>query len=394
MFEMTRRRSNHGGMNPTDGAGYAPVSLGTGVRANSRTPPMRMTGTDRIGSFEWTGALPSGSVLFNLLVYAGLFKSLRDAAKSRQHIKYHRLSFKFSSATNTARNGSYVAAFISDADDEVPVNPVQRCEEVAGAPGMIEDSIWKTRSVNVVNGNGQSTSNAITDPTPKGHYTSVGPEKRDYSPGYIRAVVDAPVDQAGAMVLYCTYDVTLYTQARQIDSDDTLKEDMEIRSSNTVGGRQGSKAVSVVPASSTATSSDAYWEYVFPDYERPEAPTVFELETPMMVSAIAAPWQVCSTPYIQYLPDAPNGTPDFFPVVDPLQGPQPYWNFAVPDQADSNDTDDFTWWAIAADVLWTVVDLFLLRDRREGRDRHEVINTAEGCTNVPRKPKGIRRKLK
>lgn len=213
---MPKRRGARGGLNPTSGAGYAPVSLGTGVRANSRTPAMKLEGTDRIAVVNWGDeGLATGAVLFNLLITTGIFKSLRDVAKARQYIRWDHLSFKISCGTNTSKDGSYVAAFVADAEDVLPEDTELALEETAGAPGMIQDSVWRTRTVDVRRGDDGGTSAAIVDPTKFGHFTSTQGEPRFFSPGILRALVDGRIGQSGTMVLYCSYKVTLFVQARQ-----------------------------------------------------------------------------------------------------------------------------------------------------------------------------------
>lgn len=292
---MTRSRNT-----ATNGAGYAPISLGTGVRANTRTPPMYMEGTDRLGSIAWTGALPTGSVLFDLAVHPGIFKSLRDAAKTRQYIQWHHLEFKFACATNTQKDGSYVAAFVADPEDLLNEDPLLAVEEVAGAPGMVQDSIWRTRTVTVSRGGGNRTANAIVDPTKFGHYTSESGEPRFFSPGVIRALIDGEVGQAGAMVLYCTYRCTLHVQARQTDAE--VNPDTFIRNAISAFGTDGQAYL-------TKTDDTVLlWEDFFPDHVQPEQSEVF-LTTGLLIGGTDGdPTVSVATSYLKYAPTRANGT--------------------------------------------------------------------------------------
>lgn len=290
---MTRR-----GNTATNGAGYAPVSLGTGVRANARTPPMYMEGTDRLGSIAWTAALPTGSVLFDLAVHPGIFKSLRDAAKTRQYIQWHHLEFKFACATNTQKDGSYVAAFVADPEDVLNEDPVLAVEEVAGAPGMVQDSIWRTRTVTVNRGGGNSTSNAIVDPTKFGHYTSESGEPRFYSPGVIRALVDGEVGQAGAMVLYCTYRCTLHVQARQTDSEVT--PDAFLRNAIAAFGTDGRTYLT------KTDGSNLVWSDFFPNHVAPDVPSVFLTTGTLIGGTDGDPTASVTTNYLKFVPVRAN----------------------------------------------------------------------------------------
>nr|UTQ50841.1 MAG: coat protein [Sanxia tombus-like virus 7] len=361
---MPRRRGT-----ATNGAGYAPVSLGTGVRANRRTPPMQLEGTDRIGVINWDGALDTGHVLFDLLVEPGIFKSLRDVAKARQYIQWHALEFKFSCGTNTAKDGSYVAAFIADPDDKNPDDPTLAVEEVAGAPGMVQDSIWRTRTVSVGRGRGNSTQNAIVDPTKYGHYTSTAGEPRFYSPGSIRALVDGRVGQAGTMVLYCTYRCTLHVQARQDDAQ--LAPAPVIRNLFPWVWPDNTDYAITDPGPNGVVIR---WDDSFPDYERPKTDTVFQVPVPVVCSAKgtnAGGRVIC--PYILY-----QVSSDQFYMTDDLDG-------AAILQATSPSAAS-VFQIMPAGMTFTVV-------YTEGEVTRGVRELpGGGLTNRPPAPRGIRRK--
>jgi len=364
------------GNTATNGAGYAPISLGTGVRANTRTPPMYMEGTDRLGSVEWNGALPTGSVLFDLAVHPGIFKSLRDAAKTRQYIQWHHLEFKFACATNTQKDGSYVAAFVADPEDLLNEDPILAVEEVAGAPGMVQDSIWRTRTVTVNRGGGNSTSNAIVDPTKFGHYTSESGEPRFYSPGVIRALIDGAVGQAGAMVLYCTYRCTLHVQARQTESEVT--PDAFLRNSIAAFGTDGQSYLT------KTDDSNLVWEDFFPDHERPDKAVVLNTTASLIGGTDGDPTVSVTTSYLKYAPTRANGTPGGFVLSS---GP-----------FDDDDTPEFTFSSpntttkvqlLGANHMFTLV----VADE-EAQQRYRVRMLSHGgMTNSPVKSH-IRRKAR
>lgn len=385
---MPRRNSTR----PTNGAGYAPVSLGTGIRANSRTPPMVMEGTDRLGVVNWEGALPTGSVLFNLMITAGIFKSLRDAAKTRQYIQWHHLSFKLACGTNTAKDGSYVAAFVADPEDELNEDPELAVEEVAGAPGMIQDSIWRTRTVEIWRGGRNNTGAAIVDPTKFGHYTSTQGEPRFFSPGYLRVLVDGAVGQAGTMVLYCSYKVTLHVQARQTDSEEV--EVPRYRTTVNAFVKSGNNRLEF------NSSNYLNWARIFPGYEKPEEDVWFKTDAPLLMcsgkDATSLTRYYIYSPYVCY-----GHEEDTFNAY-PLPGMKTFIDGSIPAAAKlgalepviTPSSSGIFYQAIPAGSEWEAVDV---SDEEETRSK--VLGSIRtlpsgGCTNVPPKSKLVLKKIK
>jgi len=217
----------------------------------------RKGGTDYIATVPIDG-LADGDTVFAIRITPAVFPSLARYASSYQRIHWNMLEFQISSQMPTISSGGYIAGFVPDPADTLPVDVQRAKAKLVATPNSIKTNIWDSSCLSVISGRGRTAVECLTQ---RQLYTSPSEDIREYSPGTFYLVLDGPPSENGSLSLSIGYNVSCKVES--VEYDNVLGQTDRIQASASMVVQQGGNQFQL------KTDAGSDWETIFPGYVRP-----------------------------------------------------------------------------------------------------------------------------
>ena len=145
-------------------------------------------GYEEILHLDNVGNLPRGSIVFNFELNGFCSPRMSNFARNFQKVVYEDVSFEVITEASTACTGSYIAAFVRDASDNIPPGSV--IDYLSNTKGNILKKWWESNKFV-----------RASDISRVEYYTSPGEDPRIYSPGRFVLAVNTPPDQRAPLTV-------------------------------------------------------------------------------------------------------------------------------------------------------------------------------------------------
>lgn len=172
-----------------------PYKIASTVRSATPGRSITLSGTDRIANVAKVKGIADGAILTSVRIEPASFSRLSGPARAFQKIQWNQLRFHIAPRVSTSSAGGYVAGFVADAGDDLPLGEEGKIVLTAQL-GTISCPIYKPSTF------------TCTVPR-RTYYTNYSENPRLSSPGTFYVILDGAATQDGGLVVTCDWSVTL-----------------------------------------------------------------------------------------------------------------------------------------------------------------------------------------
>lgn len=200
--QPTKQRPNHnnGKNQGTNLVKTMPVALnGMGVKYSGNRS-VTHSGLDHLSLIEVVAPntnYPAGTVVFDTVIDAKTLTRMSDIASTFQKVRWHQCNFVIESSFTTGSNGMFTACFISDPQDVLPVDPLERAAWARAQASSIDMKWWDSANLIMP----ACSSELFTD-------TIVKSDLRLWSPGRLVIISNGGPNQPGSIKISMRWHAT------------------------------------------------------------------------------------------------------------------------------------------------------------------------------------------